>query len=38
MEAKKAKSVNKENTYYVELVLEGIVSQKLDFKKHKVSF
>jgi hypothetical protein len=35
-EIKKAKSVNKEKVYDVELVLEGILMHKLDFEKHKI--
>lgn len=35
-ELKKARSVNKEKVYDVELVLEGILMQKLDFEKHKI--
>ncbi len=35
-EIKKAKSVNKEKVYDVELVLEGILMQNLDFEKHKI--
>ncbi len=35
-EVKKARSVNKEKVYDVELVLEGILLQKMDVEKHKI--
>ena len=35
-EAEKARSINKDKVYDVELVLEGVLTQELDFEKHKI--